>query len=210
MSAESVPGTQLKRSAVGIVIATRWEAGLLLKALHFNRMESGLYRTVISGRTVWLCISGVGMAAARAAAMRLCAKGVGELISSGFCGALTADLKVGDIVTDRIVTLSVPARTPEERAAAASRGAQAVDMETKAVVEAGTRSGIPVRILRVVSDEVNDDMTPLFGRGWNFSLLRVALRLLNPAVWPLANRLRKNSALAKKRLVEAITQYLSK
>jgi nucleoside phosphorylase len=125
----------------------------------------------------------------------------------GFCGALSAALSVGDLVTCRIATVDKPVRTPEERRALAVRaGALAVDMETQAVVEIGTRRGVPIRILRVVSDDARDDLTPLFGRGAAFSPFLIFLHLLNPRAWPLALRLYRQSAIAKARLAEALLQ----
>jgi hypothetical protein len=81
-------------------------------------------------------------------------------------------------------------------------------METQAVVETGTRQGVPIRLLRVVTDGLDDDLTPLFGRDAAFSPLRLFLRLLWPAAWPLALRLRRNSRLARHRLVSALSDFV--
>jgi nucleoside phosphorylase len=142
------------------------------------------------------------------AAARLLAEGAGELVSMGFCGALVPELHVGDLVTDRIATVDKPARTEQERRAITERAnAVAVDMETQAVIEEGTRRGVPIHILRVVSDEYRDDLTPLFGKSGKFSALHIAIRLLNPAVWPLAGRLRRQSLTARVRLAEALQRF---
>jgi nucleoside phosphorylase len=190
---------------LGIVIPTRWEAGAVLGRFGFLPKGNSLYAAVISGRTVLLCISGVGREAARRAAGRLVDKGAKELVSMGFCGALIPELKVGDLVTDRIATVDRPVRNVEERRALTERAhAVAVDMETQAIVESGTRRGVPIRILRVVSDEFQEDLGPLFGKDDRFSPWKMALRLLNPSVWPLASRLRRHSAMAKASLAEAL------
>ncbi len=161
-------------------------------------------------RSGYLCISGVGSEAARQAAYRLCALGVGELVSAGFCGALIPELQVGDLVSERLATSPTPIRTVKERQALTERAnAVAVDMETQAVIEAGTRRGVPIRVCRVVSDRMEDDLTPLFGADSEFVPWRIGLRLLNPAVWPLANRLRKNSAIAQKSLIAGLRVYFS-
>src|SRR5688500_4479744 len=116
---------------VGIVIATRWEAHRLLKPFGFKRIGENLYKSETGKRPLLLAISGVGPEKARAAGYRLCDQGAGELISLGFCGALVASLKIGDLLTDRIVTSPKPVRTVEERVAlAAKANALAVDMET--------------------------------------------------------------------------------
>ena len=196
--------------SIGIVIATRWEAAGVLKTFGFRKIGKGLYQTPGGDPTVYVCISGVGKEAARSAAYRLCALGAGELVSAGFCGALVAELQVGHLVTERLVTSATPVRTVKERQALTTRAnAVAVDMETQAVIEAGTRRGVPIRICRVVSDRMDDDLTPLFGADAEFNPWRIGLRLLNPAVWPLANRLRKNSAIAQKSLIAGLRTYVT-
>ena len=193
---------------LGIVIPTRWEAAEVLRRFAFRKISAGLYKADIHGRPVWLCLSGVGRVAARAAAARLVAEGAAELVSMGFCGALVPELHVGDLVTDRIATVDKPARTMEERRTLTERAnAVAVDMETQAIIEEGTRRGIPIHILRVVSDAFEDDLTPLLGQEGIFSPWTLALRLLNPTVWPLASRLRRQTVVARGRLAEALGQF---
>lgn len=197
--------------SLGIIVATCWEASGVLKAFGFKKVGPKLYQTRIGERTVYLCISGVGKEAARQAAYRLCALGVGELVSAGFCGALVADLHVGDRVTERVATSATPVRTAKDRQALTVRAnAVAVDMETQAVIEAGTHRGVPIRVCRVISDQMEDDLTPLFGADSEFVPWRIGLRLLNPAVWPLANRLRKNSAIAQKSLIAGLRGYITR
>ncbi len=193
---------------IGVVVPTRWEAKGILRHFGFKRLGHALYRTEINGRAILLCVSGVGRQAATAAARRLLASGSKELVSMGFCGALVPELRVGDLVTDRVITVDRPARTPEERRALTERAnAVAVDMETQAVIEAGTRAGVPIRILRVVSDQLEDDLTPMFGQDDCFSAWKIARRLLNPTVWPLAWKLKRHSEVASKSLVQALTQF---
>ena len=193
---------------IGIVMATRWEAAVVLRAFEFKKSEKNIFRAQIGGRPVILIISGVGMEPARRAAYRLCDLGAKLLLSTGFCGALVPDLKIGDLITDRLATVSIPVRTVAERTALAERAsARAVDMETQSIVEAGTRRGVPIRIVRVVSDTIHDDLSPIFGPPGPFSAWKIAIRLLNPMVWPTANLLRKNSALAKQRLVEGLQDF---
>ena len=192
---------------IGIVIPTRWEAGVILRRFGFQRIGSALYASRVLDTPVLLCLSGVGRPAGERAAERLVAHGANVLVSMGFCGALVMGLHVGDLVTHRIATVDRPVRTPEERRELAARtSAVAVDMETQAIIEAGTRRGVPIRILRVVSDNVEDDLTPLFGRGPAFSPLLIFLHLLNPRSWALARRLARQSAIAKGRLAEALLQ----
>jgi len=81
-------------------------------------------------------------------------------------------------------------------------------METRAVIEQGTLRGVPIRILRVVSDTLDDDLSLILGQDKTISPLKIALRLLNPMAWPVAFRLARQSGVARKRLVMAIDQFL--
>ena len=162
-----------KDKTPGFVIPTMWEAHDIFHRIIFKRIKDSLFESDLEGGRVLVCISGVGRKAAAQAADNLVAAGAKELVSMGFCGALIPELKVGDLVTDRIISVDKPAKTPEERRALTERAnAVAVDMETQAVIEAGTRRGVPIHILRVVSDELSDDLTPLFGNrdGGDFPL----------------------------------------
>ncbi len=195
---------------VGIVCATRFEAAPLLRAFHFHKTGPGLYQSQQNGKTALLVISGIGMEPARQAAYHLCDLGAKELVSAGYCGALSADLNVGDLVTDRVATSRLAVWKRAERLALAERaGAQAVDMETQAVIEAGTRRGVPIRILRIVSDRLNDDVSPLLSEEPNFSPVRIALRLWNPSRWPYLIKLWRQSRIASRRLVQAVGIYLN-
>jgi len=193
---------------IGLIIPTRWEAAEVFRRFAFRKISAALYKADIHGRPVWLCLSGVGREAARLAAARLVAEGAGELVSMGFCGALVSELHVGDLVTDRLAAVAMPVRNAEERQALTERAnAIAVDMETQAIIEEGTRRGVPIHILRVVSDECQDDLTPLFGSDNRFSAWKMALRLLHPALWPLAFRLRRHSLMARVRLAEELERF---
>lgn len=191
---------------IGVVIPTRWEAAPVLKAFAFKRIGSRLYRSTTAN--LLLVISGMGKERARQAAFQLCENGAGELISAGFCGALVPELKVGDLLTHRIATVDKAVITKAERQALSQRaGAQGVDMETQAVIEAGTRRGVPIRVLRVVSDTWDDDLSPLLGPG-DLSPWKIALRLLHPGTWPIAARLYRQSNQAKRRLVQAFSEHV--
>lgn len=194
---------------IGLVIPTYWEAKSLFKKFNFKPTKGRLLQTAIRGHRVLARISGVGPQAAAWASDMLVRAGAQELVSVGFCGALIPSLRVGDLVTDRMTSVEKPARTPAERQALTRRiNAVAVDMETRAIVEAGTRLGVPIRILRVVSDEYSDDLTPLFGSDGSFSTIGIALRLLNPRAWPLARKLKAQSELAAERIADAVEKYL--
>src|SRR5262249_8942568 len=121
---------------VGLVIPTSWEAGDVLRRFDFRRARRGWWRAGVEGCLVYAKISGGGRKAAARAADQLVAEGAGEIVSMGFCGALSPKLRIGDLVTDRIATVDKPVRTPAERRALAEKAnAVAVDMETQAVIE---------------------------------------------------------------------------
>jgi nucleoside phosphorylase len=194
---------------IGIVMATKFEARPILKACGFKRSHFGHYIAKLNGHVAYLAISGIGMEPARRAAYSLCDAGAQELISAGYCGALVPDLQVGELLTDRIATSPKAIWKRSERQALAEKaGARAVDMETQAIIEAGTRRGVPIRVMRVVSDRLGDDVSPLLGDDVVFSPARMALRLINPRNWPYAYQMWKQSRIANRQLVQAVTAYL--
>jgi nucleoside phosphorylase len=196
--------------SIGLVIPTRWEAGPILRHLKMRLAARNLFGAKVKDLDVWARLSGVGKENARQAADRLCVnQRVDMLVSVGFCGALIPGLEVGAVIRDRIATVDNPAKTPAERQAITQRAnAVAVDMESQAVIEAGTLRGVPIRVLRVVSDRFEDDLTPLLGSAPGFSSWRIAVRLLNPSVWPMAARLRRQSAIAHAALLTALDEFL--
>jgi len=195
--------------SVGFVVATCFEASPIFRQRSFRKEESGLYKFQDNGLTVWLAISGVGMEPARKAANQLCDAGAKELVSAGYCGALDPDLNVGDLITERLATSPRAVWKREERLALAEKAnAIAVDMETQAVIEAGTRRGVPIRILRVISDRLEDDVSPLLGDDPSFSVPRILLRLWNPMRWPYLFKLWRQSRIASRRLGDAAADYL--
>src|SRR5690242_894537 len=100
---------------IGVIVPTSWEAHDILHRIVFHRLEDKLFETDLQGTRILLHVSGVGREAASEASNKLVLLGAKELVSMGFCGALLPSLKVGDLVTDRIVTVNTPAKTPAER-----------------------------------------------------------------------------------------------
>jgi nucleoside phosphorylase len=195
--------------SIGVVVATIFEARPLIKAFGFRKRDSDVYELQRNGANVLMRISGIGMEPARQASYKLCDAGAKELVSVGYCGALVPQLRVGDLITDRIASSRVAVWKRAEREALAARAsAQAVDMETQAVIEAGTRRGVPIRILRVVSDQLEDDVSPLLGSEPSFSVVKIILRLWNPTRWPYLMKLWRQSRAASDRLTQAFNDYL--
>jgi nucleoside phosphorylase len=64
------------------------------------------------------------------------------------------------ITVDRVIGITSPriATTKADRLALAKSGAAAVDMESYPIVSAAARAGVPVVVLRVVSDSLDTEM----------------------------------------------------
>jgi hypothetical protein len=103
--------------------------------------------------------------------------------------------------------------SPADKArAAASTGAEAVDMESAGVAEAAAAAGLPFVVLRVVADGPGDALPPgvedwidAEGRRRLRPLARVAVR---PAGWPALCLLALRAAKAR-RTLEALAEQLA-
>jgi adenosylhomocysteine nucleosidase len=141
---------------------------------------------VFGGRRIAWCLSGVGRAAAAAAARQLVAGHQPRLlVSAGFAGGLDPALRRGaavrpdTVVTDgatrplalvappgeaahgplTIVTVDAVAATVEMKRRLAERtGGRLVDMETYAVAEVATAAGVPCAAVRVISDDAHETL----------------------------------------------------
>jgi len=83
-------------------------------------------------------------------------------------GGIVRRLQDEGITVDRVAGITSPriATTKADRLALAKSGAAVVDMESYPIVSAGARAGIPVVVLRVVSDSLDTEM-PDFNRALN-------------------------------------------
>ena len=156
------------------------EAGHVLTPLSFGLRWSA--RATLNGRAAVVVANGAGRENAAAAVRASCRKfNVRAVVSTGFAGALDADLRIADVfVANRIIQfeprLEYPVRLPEcsihpgpavgklltvdEVVQSAQRKQQlreagfgAVDMEASAVAEEARRQNLPVYCVRAVSDE---------------------------------------------------------
>ena len=132
-------------------------------------------------------VSGMGADAAAALADRLTLRPLRAMIATGFCGALTPALRVGDVVVaERIVhentgaafdaddlllavapgrrgtlvSAGAVARTPADRAALHGL---AVDLESAALARAAGEAEIPFLAIRAVTDRYRDRVPDLAG-----------------------------------------------
>src|SRR3954466_14740914 len=133
---------------------------------------------------VLVTCGGIGAAAARSAAEAVHKHAKGELsgyISAGYAGALTPELKVGDVVqpghvitpegvqhashgikADGVLISSANvAGADAKRDLAIRHSAKAVDMEAHAVADFATVHHIPCVVIKVISDEHDSELPPV-------------------------------------------------
>jgi adenosylhomocysteine nucleosidase len=105
------------------------------------------------------------------------------IISTGFCGALDPELRIGDIVIGRPGTIlsvdRVAATAAEKAGLRAKTGAAAIEMESAAVSRKAAEWGVPFHCIRSVSDIASESLPLDFnlyrdGEG-RFSRSRIAL-----------------------------------
>lgn len=179
------PTAATSAADIAIVFALAVEADAFERLVGDRRETRGARFTFSTGvfggrRLVW-CISGMGRAAAAAAARQLVdGHHPRLLVSAGFAGGLDPDLRRGAavrpdaVMTDgtarplslatqpggaasgplTIVTVDAVAATVEmKRRLAARTGGRLVDMETYAVAEVAAAAGVPCAAVRVISDD---------------------------------------------------------
>ena len=131
----------------------------------------------LAGPEVAIHVSGIGAAAAGRTGAEVTARPLRALVSAGFCGALSPELRVGDLVApDEVRDQATGERfAPDPEMLAAAPGARgtlvsavrlartpadrarlegvAVDMESAALARASRAAGVPFLALRAVTDE---------------------------------------------------------
>jgi nucleoside phosphorylase len=104
----------------------------------------------------------------------------GIILSCGIAGALAPSLRPGDVVIDGDAVVverlgqalphahrggivgndAIIATASEKRLLSERTGALAVDMESHVAARVASRKGLPVAVLRVISDRAEDDLPP--------------------------------------------------
>ena len=131
----------------------------------------------LAGPELEIHVSGIGAAAAERTAAAVTARPLRALVTAGFCGALSPDLRVGDLVAPDAVRDEATGETfaPDPEMLAAAPGARgtlvsarriartpadrallegvAVDLESATLARASGAAGIPFLALRAVTDE---------------------------------------------------------
>lgn len=196
------------------------------------------------GVQVAAVVSGVGREkAAHAASALIEAHRPKIVISAGFGGALRADLRRNDILvatsvcredgeqwpldrspdlrwprcfTGRMLTVDRVIRTAEEkRRLRTATGADMVEMETSAVVEACRRLGVLAAAVRVVIDAADEELPPHLdtimrqqskSRQWGAALGAIFAR---PASVGELYQLKENAILASDRLAKFLVAFIA-
>ena len=171
---------------------------------------------------------GIGPAAARRACEAVCASYELRLvISAGFAGALTEDLRVGAVVvpgrvidagdgssvvagagSQALVSVAEMATVERKRILAAKYGAVAVDMEAAAVAKGAQARGIRFEAVKVISDELDFEIPviegSIDGQGQFHEARFVKGMVLRPWIWRRVFLMWNNSSQAAKALSNAL------
>jgi nucleoside phosphorylase len=187
-------------------------AGLLKRvpSKEVRGMDAAFAREVeLNGRRAILLANGPGPRAVNEMLFDVAKEEVSEVVSTGFCGALDPELKVGDIVENGIWSEDRVAVSAEEKRKLRERtGSRVVEMEYAAVAAKAAEWGVPCRAIRVVSDTAQEDLPLDFNRyrddDGRFQLARIAVAgLMRPfSALPELMRLDRQSRIASEKLGE--------
>jgi adenosylhomocysteine nucleosidase len=222
-------------SKIAIVAALEHEVRGLTKGFA-RRQREHQGRTFIFFEREELVVvcGGIGAEPARRAAEAVITLYSPALIESvGFAGALTANLRIGDIIAPgvlidardgsrteisggdaqtKLVTFMAVAGVDQKKNLAQAYGAQAVDMEAAAVAAAARAHGIKFGTIKVISDELEFsmlDMERFVDAGGRFKTVAFAAFVaLRPWLWRRVAQLAANSRKAEKALSEHIERGL--
>ena len=183
---------------------------------------------------VLVICGGIGAAAARAAAELLHKHAKGEIagyISAGYAGALTPDLKVGDVVQPgqvvtpeggqhlaqgsggTLVSGSGVAGAAAKRELAVRHSAKAVDMEAHAVADFATVHHVPCVVIKVISDEHDSGLPPVeqfIDANGRFKSSSFAVHMAGrPWHWRKVIRLGRDTSAASRALCDALREAIA-
>lgn len=168
---------------IGILIPTRFEASVLINGL------SKCQRFPISGMRAWqgkiggqsviigLCGMGPQHSASRGEAFLRTVKPE-RVILAGFAGGLDPSLKLGDAVCAKGEAIATVMCTSDEvvPTAAAKQhlwretGCRVVEMEASAVAQVAAAAGVPLTVIRVVSDDCDEALPGCLQYGYDMTL----------------------------------------
>jgi len=214
---------------VAIVAAMRHELQPLERHAKLRKLD-GVYLYELP--SALLAIGGIGRNnGQRAAELAVREASPKLVVSAGIAGALTPELKAGDVVQIRnvideatgehystvggdavLVTSSRVAGKQSKVRLASLYSASAVDMEGAAVAAVARQCGIPFASVKAISDELDFPMPPLgkfVDASGQFHVLGFAgFVAVRPKWWLPAIRLGKNTQLAIRNLAEALNHLI--
>jgi len=217
---------------VAIVAALEREVKSVIRTWRVveRQHEGRAFRFFEGDQAVVVC-GGIGPEAARRATQAILELYAPSLVLSvGFAGALSPELKVGDVFTPAqvinladgskvaagvgsgtLLSLGYIANKDEKFKLATAYGAQAADMESAAVARGAEAMGIAFRAVKAISDAADFTMPPMKGAvdpAGNFHIGRFLLfAILQPWSWLSIVRLARNSSVAAKTLSNYLNQY---
>jgi adenosylhomocysteine nucleosidase len=178
-----------------------------------------------------LVCGGIGAAAARRATEAMIALyEPSVVVSLGFAGALSSELKVGDLFTpQQVINLADGSRVEtgcgrgillcagsvtgkdQKLKLFQAYGAQAIDMESAAVARGAEARGIAFHAVKAISDEVGFEMPAMEGAIDSQGKFRTGrfllFAILRPRWWLPVLRLAKNSSRAAITLSTYLSRY---
>ncbi len=223
---------------IGLVAEVKWEVREVCRQLKLKRLDAHdpIWGAELSGHVIRLCLSGMVPAVAEERVNRfLDSDKLDLMLCCGLAGALRPDIDVGELIVQSaepalvesaeaalerrgipyhvgpLVTVATPVLTPSaRRELAATSGAIAVDMESQTIAALCRERGIPCLAMKGVSDNLDDDLSPILGGFEIIRIPRIALHVLwRPHTWPLAARLARHSYVAANRLGHGVWALLS-
>jgi nucleoside phosphorylase len=221
--------TTMPHKSVAIVAAMRRELAPLLRGVQGQRAD-GVEFFELENAVV--AVGGIGRIAAWGAAEAVVKRyGPAALISAGIAGALTATLKVGDVVhagevvdadsgarftaaggASVMVTVSSVSGPEDKRLMADRYKADVVDMECSAVAAVAREHGISFSAIKAISDELEFEMPPLGGfvdGNGKFETARFAAYVaVRPKWWSTLRQLAVNSHMASVNLSHAVEHLI--
>lgn len=218
-------------SRIAVIAAMESELMPLVKGWNKESLRVGeMTFQCFEKEQVVAMVCGIGAHLAEDGARALAGKYRPEvLVSCGLAGALTADLKVGNVVLpDRVidgtnraeyvcdardpvhagrvlVTVADVAGQDARSALAQNFHASLVDMEAAGVARVAQEKGITFRCIKAISDERDFRMPPLgrFVREGKFQAARfLGWLAVHPRYWRAAIALARNSACASRALCD--------
>lgn len=202
---------------IALVVAMRREVAPLLAGIRAQQSDGVEFYDLPN---VVIAVGGIGRNAARRAGEAVVAQySPSVLVSAGIAGALTPDLKVGDVIRARevvdadsgvrfaaqsgeatVVTVSSVSGSEEKRVLATRWGATVVDMESSAVAAVAQRHGAQFAAIKAVSDQLDFEMPPVGNfvkDAGKFDTLGFAMFLaIRPQWWGAVKYLNANSRIA--------------